>query len=196
MPTVLLTTYECRTGLLPRLCAKCGEPTDDGIPLPSLTPVPSLLLNVFLIVCPPVFVGLAIAIRRGATFDLPLCKPDKADWQWRDRVSSWTCVALVCGAYVTAPIVGYLTVSAADPLNGIVMGFIVYYLIWVVWWMPIAVMWTRTVRTSKVTYQGIRLSGVCKEFVTAIREDRAQDPNPARLPWGGTVRDDYDDPTE
>jgi hypothetical protein len=193
MPTVLLTRYECQTGRLPRLCARCGEPADDGIPFPLLTPVPHFLLNLFLVICPPVFVVLAVTVLRRRTFVLPLCAPDRADWEWRDRVSSWTYVALVCGVYLAAPVLGYLLWVEADDEIGIVLGFLVYYLTWVAWVMPVAVLWTRTVRSSKVTMQGVRLAGVCAAFVTALRADRAQDADPARLPWRGDERDDYDD---
>jgi hypothetical protein len=60
--------------------------------------------------------------------------------------------------------------------------------------VPVAVMWTRTTRRTKVTPEGIRLSSVHPAYVMAIMEDRAADP--ARRPQFGDVRDDYDDGPE
>ena len=193
MPTVLLTSYECRAGRLPRLCARCGEPTDDGVRVPLLTPVPHFLLNLFLVVCPPVFVLLAVTVLDRRTYLLPLCPSHRDDWKWRDRVSTWTYLAIPCLTYSTIPILTYLSVDGA---MAFALGVAVYYLSWATWVTPAAILWTHAVRTSKVTARGIRLSGVHPTFVTALREDRARDADPARLTWGGTERDDYDDPAD
>ena len=195
MPAVLLTTYECRTGRVPRLCAKCAEPTDDGVPFPVLTPVPHFLLNLFLVICPPVFVGMAAIIRR-RRFVLPLCPPDRADWEWRVRVFTWTYLAIILPVYLVAPPLNYFLWPDPHDEIGCFPGLLVYYLVWVVWSIPVAVLSTRTVRTIKVMAEGIRLAGVHPAFVAALQADRAQDDDPARLPWGGDERDDYDDPAD
>ena len=196
MPAVLLTTYECQTGRLPHLCARCGEPTDDGLPFPALTPVPQFVLNLFLVICPPVFVLLAVIVLRRRRFVLPMCPADRADWEWRDRLSTWSYLIAACGTYVTAPVLGYLLWPGPDGELGFSLGLLAYYVVWVAWVVPVTVLWTRTVRTSKVTTAGIRLAGVHPAFAAALREDRASDADPARLPWGGTERDDYDDPAD
>ena len=63
-----------------------------------------------------------------------------------------------------------------------------YLLMWTYWVTVAAVMWTRTVRTTKVAPEGIRLSGVSAAFVAALEADRAADPDPARRAWFGDVR--------
>ncbi len=187
MPTVLLTTHELRAGLLPRLCARCGEPTDESIRLTVPTPLNQLALGMFLSFCPPAFLALALFLKRRSSAEVPMCQPHGIDWRWRDRVTSVSYLLVICGAYLAAGVV--ILVSATDPL----VPAIVYFFVWAAWVGPVAVLWTRTLRITKVTHWGIRLSGVDPAFVAAIREDRARAADPARLPWHGDVRDDYDD---
>lgn len=187
MPTVLLTTHELRTGLLPRLCAKCGEPSDESVRLTVPTPLAQAVLAMFLPVCPPLFVVAAVAVKKRSSAALPLCPPHAADWRWRDWLTSLTYLPVVCGSYLAAWAVALFT--PIDPVGPA----IIYYFVWVAWVVPAVILWTRTVRITKVTPWGIRLSGVDPAFVAALREDRARDADPARLPWHGDVRDDYDD---
>src|SRR5687767_11355787 len=119
MPPVLLTTYECRTNRLPRLCAKCAEPTDDGVPFPLVGRGTFVLLNVFLVLCPPMVVLLAVTVLNRRTFLLPLCPPHRADWQWRDRLTTRTYLGAVCVSYVAALVLGGLLLPGPNAMEGI-----------------------------------------------------------------------------
>jgi hypothetical protein len=187
MSTVLVTTHELRTGLLPRLCVKCGEPTDASVRLTVPTPMAQVALAVFLTFCPPLFVALATDLKRRAAVDLPMCPAHGADWRWRDGLASVTYLLVVCGSYLAAWAAALFT-----PINPLGPA-IIYYFVWAAWVAPNAVLWTRTVRITKVTRWGVRLSGVDPGFVAALRDDRARTADPARLPWHGDVRADYDD---
>jgi hypothetical protein len=187
MPTVLLTTHELRTGLLPRLCTRCGEPTDDCVRLTVPTPLLQMVLATFLTFCPPLFVALALLLKKRSSAALPMCRPHGDDWRWRDWLTSITYLPVICGSYLAAWAVGLFT--QIDP--GVPA--LAYLLIWIAWIAPAALLWTHTVRITKVTSWGVRLSGVDPAFVEALREDRACDADPARLPWHGDVRADYDD---
>jgi hypothetical protein len=187
MATVLLTTHELRTGLLPRLCARCGEPTSKSVRLTVPTPMSQLGLAVFLIFCPPLFVALALFLKKRSSVELPMCPPHGADWRWCDRLTSITYLWAICGSYLAAWAIALS--SMTDPL----VPAVVYFFIWVAWVTPATILWTKTVRITKVTRWGVRLSCVDPAFVAALREDRARDADPARLPWHGDVRDDYDD---
>jgi hypothetical protein len=187
MPTVLLTTHELRTGLLPRLCARCGEPTDDSVRVTVPTPLSQLALGTFLALCPPVFVAFALYLKKRSSAAVPMCRPHGDDWRWRDRLTSITYLTVVGGSYLAAWAVGFL--APIDP--GVPA--LAYLFIWMAWMAPAVLLWTRTVRITKVTAWGVRLSGVDAAFVEALREDRARDPDPARLPWHGDERADYDD---
>lgn len=190
MPTVLLTPFECHESRLPRVCAKCGVPADRGVRLAFQTPLVHILLGVFLIFCPPLHLGLAVVqtIRHG--FELPMCGPHRADWRWRDRFTTATCVPLVAlylGGLVwaTVPQPRHQELLAAGP--------IAYGVCWYAWTVMATLLVEPIVRISWVTRWGIRLAGVHAKFVEALRDDRAHDANPARLPFHGDVRDDYDD---
>ena len=50
----------------------------------------------------------AATVLRRRRFVLPLCPADRADWEWRDRLSTWSYVLAAGGTYVAGPVVGYL----------------------------------------------------------------------------------------
>ena len=159
MPTVLLTRYECDRGLVPRVCARCGVPADDAVRVTVLDPVTHALMAASLTLCPPAFIAAATILHRRRAMRLPMCPADRADWEWRDRVTSRSYVFAVGVPYVAA-----IGVAVASFLNdwepGIAIGLMGYLVMWTCWVAPTAVTWTRTVRTTKVTPEGIRLSGV------------------------------------
>jgi hypothetical protein len=192
MPTVLLTRYECERNLVPRRCARCGAPADEAVRLTVLEPTTHVLVAALLSLCPPLFVALATILQRRRAMRLPMCPADRADWEWRDRVTSWSYVLAVCVPYVAA--VGLVVVSLGHGWEpGVAIAGAGYFAAWACWVTPAALIWTRTVRTTKVAREGIRLSGVSAAFVAGLHTDRAADPDPARRAWFGDVRDDYDD---
>ena len=192
MPTVLLTRYECDRNLVPKLCTRCGAPTGDAVRLTVLTPVPHVLVAALLTLCPPAFIVAAKVLQRRRAMKLPMCPADRADWQWRDRVTSWSYVFAVLVPYIAA--IGVVFASVwFEWEGGNAIGLMGYLVTWTCWVAPTALIWTRTVRTTRVAGEGIRLSGVCAEFVAALQADRAADPDPARRAWFGDIRDDYDD---
>jgi hypothetical protein len=193
MPTVLLTRYECERSLVPAVCARCGEPPDDTVRMPVITPAVHGLLGASLILCPPLFLLVVWWLRSWPRLNLPMCRADRADWRWRDGVTSWLYVVLVLGAYVTVPVVVAATGERWNWEIVIPLGFVAYFLVWNIWIYPTVLLWTRTVRISKVHREGLRLSGVHGAFVAAVWEDRARDLDPARRTQYGDVRDDYGD---
>jgi hypothetical protein len=193
MPTILLTRSECERSLVPAVCARCGIPADDAIRLALITPALHGLIATLLVLCPPLFLLLVWQLRHRPRLRMPMCRPDGDDWRWRDKLTSWTYVAVVLGTYLAVPVV----VAATGELWGwevvVPGGFVTYYLVWNYWALAAAILWTRTVRASKLVREGLRFSGVHAAFVAAVWEDRARDPDPARRIGFGDVRDDYDD---
>lgn len=194
MARVLLSRYECTHDLLPPVCARCGQPADGAARFTLTTPASQYLLGALLTVCPPLFVTLAIWLRSRSSFRVPLCEPDRADWEWRDRATRWGYVFLACVPYLVG--FGLVIVSCSLGVDGLWVatgGVVGYFVGWYAWIVPAVLVWTRTVRTSKVNQRGIHLAGVHPEFVKALEADRAADPHPARRPAYGDMRDDYDD---
>ena len=192
MPTVLLTPYECDRGLVPRLCARCGAPTDEAVRVTVLSPTTHVVMASLLTLCPPLFVVLARILQRRRAMRLPMCPTDRADWEWRDRVTSWSYVFAVGVPYVAFPALA-LALVPLDWVPRLGMAGAAYLVAWTCWVVPAAVLWTQTVRTTKVTREGLRLSGVSPAFVAGLHADRAADSDPARRAWFGDIRDDYDD---
>ena len=195
MPTVYLTRYECERSLVPRLCARCGMPADDAIGVAVITPAIHGLLGTLLILCPPLLLLIVWRLQGRPHLRMPMCPTDRADWQWRDRVTTRTYLVVV-GAYLAAAVVllgtpGWLDWEVMAGLS--VAG---YFAVWNVWMVPAVLVWTRTVRATKVMAEGLRFSGLHPAFVAAVREDRSRDPDPARQARFGDVRDDYDDGPE
>src|SRR4026209_338536 len=103
MPLLKLTPYECEHDLLPRLCGKCGEAADQRIRFIPLPPALNILMGFMLIACPPLFIAMAmICYRRITPIFMPMCDVHRADWEWRDRLTSITYLAFVTGAYCVA----------------------------------------------------------------------------------------------
>jgi hypothetical protein len=154
-------------------------------------------------VCPPLLVLAAVLVSRRRKMQVPMCEPHRAKWQRWDRAATRSYLLVVGGAYVAAVVL--LAVLPADwagsvfdptwPAEGLkwILIPLAYYVVGLAWFVPMSILQTRQVRSTQATGQGIRLSGVHAEFVQAVREDRARDPDPARLALFGDARDDYDD---
>jgi hypothetical protein len=198
MATVRLTRYECERNLLPRVCTRCGAPAAGSVRFGLFTPVGNVLLGTFLAVCPPLFlIGIHVLAKRH-NFQVPMCERDEADWRWRDRVATWTYVVFVLPAYCAAAILILSTRFLFPPRNWEVVWFwsLLGYLAVISSWLPpTALMFTRTVRTTKVMKRGIRLSGVHPDFIKALMSDRvaARESDPERVAWYGDLRDDFEE---
>jgi hypothetical protein len=190
MPLLKLTPYECEHDLLPRLCGKCGEPADDRVRFTPVSPTLNIFMGSTIILCPPLCIGLALLLpRRIAPLFMPMCATHRADWHWRDRITTATYM-VVAIAYVVAIA---LLVFAPLPPYGYPLVGMCYWFVWCFWIVPASLIWTRTVRSTGLPKRGIQLSGVHANFVRAILDDRAQDKNPERVAWFGDQRDDFDD---
>src|SRR5690349_9049252 len=105
MPQVKITPYECERNLFPRLCAKCGVPTETRVRFMMPGLVANGVMATLLSVCPPLFVISAICFRRWKPGVLvPMCETHKADWEWRDRVTSCSYLMLAVAPYCTAAV--------------------------------------------------------------------------------------------
>jgi len=193
MPTILLTRYECERGLVPAICARCGAPADDAVRFAVISPAVHVLIGASLILCPPLFLLLVMESRNRPRLRLPVCRSDGDDWRWRDRLTSWSYVVVVFGAYLAIPVAVVATGGRWGWEVIVPGGLVTYYLVWTLWVVQAALLWTRTVRVSKVHPEGLRFAGVHAGFVAAVWEDRARDPDPARRVRYGDVRADYGD---
>jgi hypothetical protein len=193
MPLVKITPYECERNLFPRLCAKCGVPTESHVRFAVPGPVGNVVMGTLLSVCPPLFVATAICIRRWKQGVLvPMCETHKADWEWRDRTTSYSYLVFAVAPYCSAVVLSTFVLDWSNP-GLFVSCFVGYFFVWCIWVVPAGIIWTRTVRSTGLPRRGFQLSGVHPDFVRALAEDRVRDANPERTAWFGDHRDDFDE---
>jgi len=193
MPAVRVTRYEGERNLMPKVCARCGGPADGGVQIVLFTPLSNLVFGASLILCPPFFIAAATIAQMWRRFLVPMCPLDQADWRWRDRVTTWTYIAMVLPAYFVAGVLMFVLPTAGDTSELLIAaGYLLFMYTWLV---PAVLCFTRTVRTSKVMKRGIRLSGVHPNFIRALMADRVQsrETDPARAAWYGDLRDDFEE---
>ncbi|HKA05783.1 MAG TPA: hypothetical protein VKD71_00905, partial [Gemmataceae bacterium] len=192
MAAVRLTRYECERNLFPRVCARCGLPADRTVRYALLSPNSNLALGFLLSFCPPLFLYFLFRERARRGVEVPMCKRDADDWHWRDRLTIGTYMLLVVNAYCAAIALAVFS-PVWDYLDGRFVLLAYFGVVYV--WLPILLLWTRTIRTSKVMKHGIRLSGVHPEFVRALMADRmrTRESDPQRLAWYGDDRDDFEE---
>jgi len=192
MAAVRLTRYECERNLFPRICARCGQPSDRVVRYALLSPNWNMVLGLLIAFCPPLFLYFHFRERVRRGFEVPMCERDANDWHWRDRLTNGTYFLLVVNAYLAA-----LALAVFSPwwqyVDGLFLPLVFVGAVYV--WLPILLVWTRTIRTSKVMKHGIRLSGVHPEFVRALTADRVRtrESHPQRLAWYGDERDDFEE---
>jgi hypothetical protein len=203
MPTVRLSYYECWHNRFPRACAVCAGRTEHGVLF--VIPSPSLVLTFAILswLCPPAYVLAAVVAARTRKMRIPMCPRHQADWRRWDRAVTRTYLVVVLGGYVAAGLLlVFLPADWVDSVLGVsrpagevkwLLVPLAYCFVALTWFVPTALRQTRHVRITQATARDIRLSGVHAEFAKAVREDRASDPDPARMGRFGDARDDYDD---
>ena len=194
MAAVRLTRYECERNLLPSVCARCGIPADTHVRITLLTPFWNIVLPGLMILCPPLCLILLTTLLKKRLFEVPMCTPDADDWNRRDRVTTISYLIMAVGAYIVAA--AAIVLAPDDRLSLIEELAITGYFVSVyVWFVPCAILWTRTVRSTKAMKHGIRLSGLHEDFIRALMADRVQsrESDPARTAWYGDARDDFEE---
>jgi len=188
MATVRLTRYECERNLLPRVCARCGAPAHRVVQFVLRSPVSIYLLACLMLACPPLFAMVFFRRRPTREYDVPMCEADQMDWKWRDRLTTYT-FYILAGTYCLCAL---LIILLPEMTVVFLLG---YFVVWYAWHVPTPVLWTRTVRTTKVMKGGIRLSGVHPDFIRALMADRvaARESDPQRAAWYGDLRDDFEE---
>jgi hypothetical protein len=202
MPTVRLSYHECLNGLLPPVCAVCGTPADGGVRFVVPTRTILYAVSALCTICPPLFVLSVALLNRWRRMQVPMCEPHRAAWLRWERSVGRSYLVVIGGAFTAAVLLFvFLPSERVDELLGLPAGGgwkwvaipLGYYAVAIAWFVPVSLRQTRHVRTTQATGHGIRLSGVHAEFARAVREERARDPDPARLARFGDPRDDYDD---
>jgi hypothetical protein len=181
MPTVTLSGYECANDLLPPVCAACGRPATDRVPL-TFTWHPKW--------AEPLFVVAWLFIRRMGV-RMPLCA--RHAWRWR-----WNNILIVAAFIPGAGLIGGAYVydlgqppGFADEL--VMLGLLCSGGVVLLVGAMFAKGLSERIRPTEITDRHLTLDHVHETFVAALAEDRAESTDPLRAEGYGDSRDDYDD---
>jgi hypothetical protein len=194
MASITLSRYECSRGLLPEVCAVCGDPATTRRDR-NFSWHPSWVWILILVNLLVVLI-VALLLTRRMSVRLPVC--DQHEGYWRRRTLFYT-VPTVFVLLVMAGAFAYMVSrppGGNDSLVGwLCLGSIGLLFVWVV---VAAVVQANGIRATEITDRTMTLAGLHEEFVAAVREDRARDRDDRRyrrLRYGDQ-RDDYDDEWE
>jgi hypothetical protein len=171
MPKVKLSAYECRKGLLPGVCAKCAEPTEDFY-LRKFSWYPPIAIVGFLVGGIIGFAILALILTKKMDVRVPMCPTHKGDWAWR-RWFLGIGFLLIFGLGGAAFAIAASQQAPNDDAVGFVcLGFGLGLLVFLI---PALIINNNAIRPTEITERGITLTNVHRDFIEALEEDRDRD---------------------
>jgi hypothetical protein len=165
MARVWLDDRLCERGDLPDVCMQCGNHTTNRMRKTFHWTPPWVLVTILAGL--PIYVILAIVLRKTVRAEVPLCDAHKRHWLYRTLVILLGLLAAIVLTIVIAVIVGNL-----PPGNSVrdVLPFSIF-LVWIVWLVGAVVATRNAIRPLEIQdNRGIQLGGVCREFADAYRE--------------------------
>ncbi|MGL6075901.1 MAG: hypothetical protein ACRC8S_17225 [Fimbriiglobus sp.] len=173
MAKVILDIEECRPGILPPVCVKCGEHADETKAV-HYSWQPDWIGFCFLFGAAGIlpFIILSMVLKKRAIIHWPVCHEHNNFWGWV-QVFIGSAISLCAGLLV----VGILLSVAGNPVfeslglalcGGSVVGFVVSVIIYAVWSK-------RLIHASYITDRKATMLKVHPQFVAALEEDRDSD---------------------
>jgi hypothetical protein len=183
MPNVWLDERLCHHGDLPDICLKCGQPTSNRVKKTFNWNPPWIWVTILAGLLP--YVIVAAVTRKTITARLPMCDQHKGHWWKRILLvvaGLLGVIALIVLVVVVLDEMGPGNKGIAGPILGLMIP--IAFLAWVV--MAIVAQVT-AIRAAEIDdYRGLKLAGVCREFIDAYRED--YEPSPGRMDRRGLER--------
>jgi hypothetical protein len=165
MSTVWLDQELCESGDLPDVCLKCGRSTSNRV-TKTFSWVPGwvyILILVNLIV----LLIVAMILRKSVTAHVPLCQDHKNHWLYRTLGIVLGLVAAI--GWVIAAIVIMGSLPPGSDLTGLVAMSMLGALLG--WLIMAAVVSATAIRAVEISdRRGLKLTGVCREFVDAYHD--------------------------
>jgi hypothetical protein len=172
MATIRLGRYEVEEYPMPAVCAKCGAraavaPDKRFAWSPPWLAVLILLGGLGVIL----YIILALSLTKRMTVALPLCERHRDYWRNR-KLYIW-------GGFLAVVLFGTvaITLGAVMDDKGITDSAILVTILstvglFLAWLISAAIVQSASIRTSEINDRAITITGLCKEFVDAVREDR------------------------
>jgi hypothetical protein len=171
MAKVSIEKRLCRTGDLPDVCLKCGQPATNRVKK-TFSWVPPW---VFVLILAGLVVWLIVDVimRKRITAHLPLCDVHKGHWRNRMLLILLSLVgwlALLIGVSVLL----YSTLPPNHPLH--VLGFLLGFVGVVAWLFLVAIATQTAIRAVEIHDRyGLKLTGICQDFIDAYDEEWERD---------------------
>ena len=175
MPKVYLQGRCSKPTDQPDVCARCGAETTNRVKK-TFSWYPPWIIVTFFIGGLPLYLILAIVLRKTYTVAVPLCAEHKGHWTKRLLLNLLGVFGLLGGGIALGVL--FFALGDSDPANretyagvGVltIIGGILACLVLVV------ITSTTAIRTTEITDRGIRLAGVGKEFVAAYEEQEDEE---------------------
>ena len=168
MPSVSLGAYQAEEGLLPPVCMKCGERTEDVQPK-KFSWVPEWTVVLILAGLLPYFI-VSLALTKKMTILAPMCDAHRGHWRWRGLFTFLGLVFVVM-IFVGGVVYGQ---SLRPRLRGEVMAVVFFATIvaLAIFLIIAAVIRQSAIRPREITDDGITLGNVHADFVDAVRRTR------------------------
>jgi hypothetical protein len=168
MPAVWLDERDCLGGVFPDVCLKCGQPAPGRVRR-TFTWMPgwvylTLLAHLF------VFLIVALIVRKSQYAEVPMCDRHHGHWFWRYVLVFTTLVGAVAGVVGLIVLIENLP-PGADTTIVFVLGIPAVLL---AWFTLALVAGLTAIRPLKISQGGMKLTGVCQEFVSAYTGSHLQ----------------------
>jgi hypothetical protein len=194
MANVTLSKYECSRGVLPRVCMRCGAPSDEVKSKNFSWFHPLIYLTLLLGLLP--FLIIALVLTKRMTVDAPFCHEHRGHWTRRTLLVTGTLLAVLALGIGAIAYMANQPPGPKDDLSGFLCaGAGVLLFGWLILSMIVSM---TAIRTTEITDRTITLAGVDDQFVAALEEDRERDreDDRHRRRRYDDMRDDYDDEVE
>jgi hypothetical protein len=168
MAGIRLGRYEIEEYGLPRVCARCG---DEAVarPYKTFSWHPGWVL-VLILAGLLIYVIVAIILTKRMTVRLPFCARHRNYWRNRAIFVYGGLLALVLLGVVSFAFFAAQEPRGADNTFGLVC--VGTGGLFIVWLFAVAIVQVISIRPAEITDKSITLTGLSRDFVDAVREDR------------------------
>ncbi len=171
MANVKLSAYECRKNLLPKVCMFCGEPAVTRKQRNFAWHPPWVWILILAGILVAAIVALILTKRM--TVRVPVCERHEGFWRRRNLVVGLSFLGVAVLEIVAIAISANQPQGQNNDLGGFVcVGGAFLFLAWLV---VVAIYSAQGIRPTEITDRSIRLTGVNREFIEALEDDRERD---------------------
>jgi hypothetical protein len=177
MAQVWLDDRLCKRGDLPDVCMKCGAPTPDRVKKQfAYMPPWSYVVLLFGVLGIIIFLVLVATLRKSVNAQVPLCREHRNHWLSRTLLVVFSLIGGI--GLIVLVVVAMNSLQGGGVRDVLPLLIIAIIVSWLILAIVVSVTSIRCVEIND--RQGVKLQGVCQEFVDAYRDEYDYD-RPSRL---------------